>query len=157
MTHTVRQRRLKAKTDYKSRLALLKSAKPRLVIRKTNKYVVVQIIETNIAQDKVVLGLSSKSLLGKGWPKEKAGSLKSLVACYLTGILIGKLAKSKVKEAILDIGMHRNIQKSRLYAVLKGVVDGGLKVPHNEKVLPTLEEINKNKKLSDVIKIKDKL
>ena len=148
MIHSIRQRRLKAKTDYKARLALLKSDKPRLVIRKTNKYMTAQLVESNLAQDKVLFGLTSKALLSKGWPKEKAGSLKSLPAAYLTGLLLGKTAKSKVKEAILDLGMYRNIQKSRIYAVLKGVIDSGLKISCNEKVLPSEKELNVNPELN---------
>ena len=158
MTRSIRQRRLEAKTDYKARLALLKSGIPRLIIRKTNRYVVVQVVISDVAQDKVVFGITSKSLLEKGWPKDKSGSLKSLPACYLTGLMLGKMAKSKVGNAILDAGMNRNIQKSRIYAVLKGVVDSGLKVPHNEKVLPTLEEINRNPALAAILtKLKDKM
>jgi large subunit ribosomal protein L18 len=144
MSKTIRQRRLKGKTDYKARLALLKSEKPRLVVRKTNRYIIAQLVVTEIAQDKVMIGLSSKSLLTKGWPKEKSGSLKSLAACYLTGLLIGKLAKEKYKEAILDMGMYRNIQKSRLYSFLKGAIDAGLKVPHGKEALPNDEQIKQN-------------
>ena len=158
MSRSIRQRRLKAKTDYKARLALLKSGKSRIVVRKTNRYIIVQIVESNNAQDKVLFGVTSKILLAKGWPKEKSGSLKSLAASYLTGLLVGKEAKEKTKEAILDFGMHRNIQKSRLYAVLKGIVDSGLKIPHNPDFLISMEEIMKNKNLSDLAnKLKDKM
>ncbi|MEK6850042.1 MAG: 50S ribosomal protein L18 [Nanoarchaeota archaeon] len=158
MVHTVRQRRLEAKTDYKARLAMLKSGKPRLVIRKTNSYMIVQIVETKVAQDSILFGVTSKDLLANGWSNDKKGSLKSLPACYLTGLLIGKKAKEKIKSAILDIGMNRNIQKSRIYAVLKGTVDSGLNIPHDEKTLPTLDEINKNKDFEQIFKkIKDKI
>ena len=158
MTKSIRQRRLSGKTDYKARLALLKSGKPRLVVRKTNRYMIAQIISSDVAQDKVVLGLTSKDLIAKGWPKEKSGSLKSLTACYLLGLMLGNEAKAKTKEAILDSGMYRNIQKSRLYSVLKGVVDSGLKVPCNEKSLPKIEEINKKEDLKSIFnKMKDKM
>ena len=160
MAHIVRQRRLKAKTDYKSRLSLLKSGKPRLVVRKTNRYVIVQLVESNIAQDRVLLTVTSKSLISKGWPSEKSGSLKSMAACYLTGLAFGKLALSKIKnnEIVLDIGMQRNIQKSRIYAVLGGVVDAGLKIPHNQEALPSLESIQKNKNITGIFdKLKDKM
>src|SRR3989338_8341156 len=113
---TVRRRRLQQKTDYKSRLSLLGSEKKRLVIRKTNRYVISQIVESHIAQDKVLFGLSSKDLLSHGWPEKLKGSLKSLPASYLTGYLLGKMAKErKISEVILDIGMHRNVHKSRIY------------------------------------------
>lgn len=151
---TIRRRRFEAKTDYKARLALLKSEKPRLVVRKTNRYVVVQIVKTDIAQDKVIVGSSSKILLTKGWPTELAGSLKSLSAAYLTGFIIGKSAqKAGIKGAILDAGMHINVKNSRIYAVLKGAVDSGLDIPHSDEVLPEMESIKNDK----VAKIFDKI
>lgn len=158
MTKTIRRRRLEKKTDYKARLALLKSEKARIVVRKTNRYIIAQLVQTDIAQDKVVIALSSKSLLEKGWPKEKQGSLKNLAACYLTGLLIGKLSLAKVKEAIFDIGMYRNIPKSRLYSFLKGVSDSGLKIPHNNVVFPSEELIKQNKNVESFFdKVKSKI
>ena len=147
-----RQRRLQAKTDYKARLALLKSGEKRLVVRKTNKYIIAQIVETAQAQDKVVIGINSKDLLGKGWPKEKEGSLKSLQAAYLTGFTLCKLAaEKKIKSAILDIGLNRNVAKSRIYAVLKGAIDAGLSIPHNPESLPSLSDLQKNEKLKSML------
>jgi len=87
---TIRRRRKEGKTDYKSRLGLLKSGKARVVARKTNRYFIGQIVISDIAQDKVIIGANSKELLSKGWPEELKGSLKSLTACYLTGFLLGK-------------------------------------------------------------------
>ena len=148
---TIRARRSKGLTDYKARLNLLKSGKPRLVVRKSNRYIIAQIVLTEIAQDKVLVGVSSKNLLEYGWPQEKAGSLKSREAAYLTGYLIGSLASKKIKEAIFDLGMNRNIQKSRIYAVLKGAVDSGLSIPHKEESLPKIEELNKKKQEFDLV------
>ena len=147
---TPRRRRLEAKTDYKARLALLKSGKPRLIIRKTNRHIIVQIVESEIAQDKVITGNTSKVLLTLGLSEESKGSLKNLGAAYLTGFVVGKQAiKLGINEAILDAGMVRNVKNSRIYAALKGVVDAGLKVPHNEKVLPPMESI-KSEKMSKI-------
>ena len=149
-----RRRRLEAKTDYKSRLALLKSEKPRLVVRKTNRYIIVQIVSSEIAQDKILVGKTSKILLSSGLPPESSGSLKSLGAAYLTGFRVGKLAlKLGIKEAIVDSGMNINVKNSRIYAALKGAVDSGMKIPHNEKVLPAMESIKSEKisKLFDKI------
>src|SRR3989338_66668 len=106
MGKSIKRRRAEQKTDYKARLLFLKSGKPRLVVRKTNRYIIAQVVESSIAQDKVLFGVTSKDLLSKGWPKEKSGSLKSLPAAYLTGLMLGKMAKGKVKETILDIGMN---------------------------------------------------
>lgn len=149
---SIRRRRLEAKTDYKLRLEILKAGKARLVVRKTNKYIIAQIVQTELAQDKVIAGVNSKDLLEKGWPKESAGSLKSLAAAYVTGFLIGKTAVSKkITEALFDMGMNRNIHKSRIYAVLKGAIDAGMNIPHSEEALPSLDEVKKNKELASLI------
>src|SRR3989344_6238273 len=117
---------------------------PRLIARKTNNYIIAQIIETKHAQDKVVIGITSKVLLKKGWPDSKAGSLKNLPSAYLTGFVIGKLAKDKkIKSAIFDMGMNRNIHKSRLMLFLRGAIDAGLSIPHNPDALPSTDSIKK--------------
>lgn len=158
MPKTQRRRRREAKTDYKTRFALLKSEKPRLVVRKTNCYILVQIIESDVAQDRVIVRANSIELLQKGWPKEKAGSLKSLPAAYLTGFLLVKKLKSKLNEVVLDIGLQRNIQMGRLYAVLKGATDAGLKVVHSEKALPSIDRIEKNENLKTIFeKVKENI
>ena len=136
-----RRRRRESKTNYTKRLLLLKGNVPRLVIRKTNKYVLLQIVESVNAQDKIVSAVSTKELLKHGWPKEKAGSLKSLAAAYLGGILLAK--KAGDKKVILDTGLVPSTKGSRIYAAVKGAVEGGLDVPHKEDVLPTDEMVNK--------------
>ena len=158
MTKTIRRRRKQSKTDYKARLALLKSALPRLVIRKTNRYIIVQLVETNIAQDKVIASASSRELIEKGWPKENSGRLKNMAAAYLTGFLLVKKLKNPPKNAVLDIGMNRNIHGSRIYAALKGALEAGLNVSHNPDVLPSKERITSSEKFSQTLKtIKEKL
>ena len=48
--------------------------------------------------------------------------------------------------------------KRRIYAVLKGVLDSGLKINHDEKILPSLEEIKKKKELNAIFdKVKEKI
>ena len=146
---TLRKRRKQNKTDYKARLGMLKSEKPRLVIRKTNKHIITQIVVSEIAQDKVVAEVNSKALLSLGWPKEKSGSLKSLPAAYLTGLLLG--SKTEIKEAILDLGLQRNIHKSRLYAALKGAIDSGLSIAHSKEALPSDEVVQGSDELKAVV------
>lgn len=153
---TIRRRRREGKTDYLARLSLLQSSKPRIVVRRTNRYVIAQIIESDIAQDKVLCGVSSKDLISSGWPKDLEGSLKSLAAAYLTGALLAK--KSKVKEAILDMGMQRNVQRGRVFAVVAGLVAGGMLVPHKKESLPDEKRISENKNTREIfIKLKEKL
>jgi len=148
-----KRRRIENKTNYTKRRRLLEGKKPRLVIRKTNKYITIQIIESKVAQDKVISGVNSKDLLNYGWPADKSGSLKSLAAAYLSGILFGKIAKTN-KDAILDMGLIRNTKGSRIYAALKGVVDSGFKVRHGASILPSIELINKenSKEFFDKVK-----
>lgn len=149
---TVRARRLENKTDYKARFSLLKSELPRFVVRKTNRYIIVQLVKSDIAQDRVIFTLNSKSLLKSGWSKEKVGSLKSLVAAYIIGIKAGEEAlKHKIHDAIFDIGMYRNIHKSRIYSVLKGALDAGLKIKHSPEVLPSIEQLKKNSSLAEIL------
>jgi large subunit ribosomal protein L18 len=133
---TIKARRRANKTDYNARLKLLKSGKKRIVVRKTNKYVIVQLIESNEAKDKVLIGISSKDLLEHGWDKKNEGSLKSVPACYLAGLLLGaKMDKSK-EIPVIDLGMIRNVKKGRIYAVINGLVDAGVKIKHKKETFP---------------------
>lgn len=144
-----KKRRREFKTDYLRRKRLLESGKPRVVIRKTNRYINLQYVESKAAQDRVMAAVSSKKLLGYGWPKERTGSLKSLAACYLTGLLFGKkIIKEKAKEAILDSGLIESTHGSRIYAALKGIIDAGLNVRHSQKMFPEENRI-KNEKTAD--------
>lgn len=136
---TVKRRRLECKTDYNLRLGLLKSKFPRIVVRRTNKYFIVQIVESVEAQDKVIFGLTSKELLENGWDKKFEGSLKSISAGYLTGYLVAK--KIKNGEFIIDLGMAKNHNGGKLFAVIAGLIDGGLNVHANKEVFPPKERL----------------
>lgn len=123
------------KTDYKKRLALLKGQTPRLVVRKFNKNIIAQIISYGEEGDKVEAQAHSKELAKYGW----TGSKNNVPASYLVGMLVAK--KSKSKNAILDVGLENPTKGSKIYAVLKGAVDGGVKIPHSEEALPKKERI----------------
>jgi large subunit ribosomal protein L18 len=59
------------------------------------------------------------------------------------GLAIGYKALAKgIRKAILDIGLHRPTPQSRVFAVLKGALDAGLEVPHDEDVLPEDDRIS---------------
>jgi large subunit ribosomal protein L18 len=45
-------------------------------------------------------------------------------------------------EAILDIGLAASSPGSRVFAALKGMIDGGLEIPHGDSVLPQEDRIN---------------
>ncbi len=151
-----KRRRIEGKTDYRRRLILLKSDLPRLVVRKTNRYLILQIVETKSAQDKILFSVTSKDLIEHGWPEASSGSLKSLTAGYLAGFLLGKKAKMN-KELILDIGLNPSTKAGRIYAVVKGISDSGLKIRHDKEVLPTLEQIETNSNIDKQVfnKIKE--
>ncbi|NQU98355.1 50S ribosomal protein L18 [Candidatus Woesearchaeota archaeon] len=143
-------RKKSGKTNYKKRLELLKSRKDRLVIRKTNKYLIIQMVKYEAKGDRVVVSTNSKELVKLGWKN----SCKNIPACYLTGLLLGKKAKEKgLKEAILDIGLQTPIKGSKLFAALKGLIDLGLNVPSSEQIFPVNERIQ-GKHISDKI-VKD--
>jgi len=130
------KRKRKPKTDYKQRLRLLKSDKPRLVIRKSLNNIILQIIEYEKTGDKILTSANSKELRKLGWTFH----LGNMPSAYLTGYLLGKKAKDK-KEIILDLGLQRSIKGSRIYAALKGAVDSGLNIPHNKNIFPKEERI----------------
>ena len=139
------------KTDYKKRLKLLLSKKPRLVVRRSLKNIIAQIVEYKPEGDVVVVSATSQNLKKYGWNI----STSNIPASYLTGIIIGKKALKKgVKEAIVDAGFR--IRSARVYALVKGAIDAGLKTRANEKVLPK-EEIVKGKRIKDyALKLKSK-
>jgi len=131
------KRRRENKTDYRVRLALLKSGKPRVVVRISNKYITLQLVEYN-ASDKTKISYISKKLSEFGWE----GSKKNLSAAYLSGLIFGLICKkNKIKEGILDIGIRRVTKGNKVFSVLKGCLDGGLEIPHSEKNFPSEDRI----------------
>lgn len=127
------RRKLEGKTNYKKRLALLKSNKPRLVVRASLKNILAQIVNFNPDGDKIVVSAHTRELLKLGW-KAPTGNIPS---AYLVGCLIGKKALSKnIRQAVLDIGLRSSVKSSRCYAVLKGALDAGLEVPCSKEILP---------------------
>lgn len=146
-----KRRRIENKTNYNKRLKLLKGNSPRLVIRKTNRYILLQIIESKNAEDKVIYSASTKELTKLGWPKEKEGSLKSLSASYLAGLLLGEKSGKLKGRVILDTGLIPNTKGSRVYAAIKGVADSGIEINYDEKVIPSMERIEgKAQKLDSI-------
>lgn len=137
---TLKRRRRENRTDYKTRRILLKAGIPRIVVRRTNKYFILQVVESREAQDKVTFTITSKELLKNGWDVKMGGSLKSIPAGYLTGLLLAKKLKSG--KYIIDLGMARTIRNSRVFAVVKGLVDGGLDVAASEKIFQSEERLN---------------
>lgn len=139
---TIKRRRKQGKTDYGNRIKLLKSNSPRVVFRKTNQYVLGQYVTSKQAQDKIEIGISSKNLLKNGWPEKLKGSLKSLPASYLTGLLMGKkIIEKKLETPIVDFGMLRTSHKTKVHAFLKGLKDAGIEIKCKEEAFPSEERI----------------
>ncbi|MEM1944727.1 MAG: 50S ribosomal protein L18 [Nitrososphaerota archaeon] len=138
MLRTPPRRRREKLTDYRYRLKIIKSSIPRLVVRRTNRAIIAQIIQPKIGGDRCVTTVTSKMLSRYGWK----GSPKNIPAAYLTGLLVGCLAKKAgVGEAVMDLGLHRPVAGSRLFAVVKGARDAGLSVPFSENVAPSEERL----------------
>ena len=150
----IKRRRRERKTDYLKRRNLLKSGAPRIIFRKTNRYIVGQYVISREAQDFVKEGINSKILLDYFWPKEFCNSLKSIPASYLTGLLLGKrISEKKLKIPIVDSGMIRKIAKNRFFAFLKGLKDAGIAIKCDEKFFPNEDRIKGKHLKKDFTKI----
>ena len=130
------RRRRELKTDYRKRLALLKGRKPRLVVRKSNNTMVAEVVSYEPEGDRTNAFFTSLALRGLGWK----GHTGNLPGAYLAGYACAKKAiKAGISEAVLDIGLLSPVHGSRAFAVLKGAVEAGLKVPCDETVFPSNE------------------
>ncbi len=134
-----KRRKREGKTDYKKRLKILLAGKPRLVVRKSLNCISAQIIEYREKGDKVIVDVRSSELKKLGWDF----NFRNIPSAYLLGLLIAKKAKEKkINEAIFDIGLHKSVPGSRIYATLKGAIDNGLNVAHSDTILPKEDRIN---------------
>jgi len=136
-TYKVEMRRKReGKTDYRRRLTLLLGRSPRLVVRKSNRHVLLQVVRFHPGGDKTIVSAHSKELRKFGY----TGHCGNATAGYLVGYLGGLRARERrLRSAVLDLGMHSPVPGSTVFAVLLGALDSGLKVPHSEEVLPSRE------------------
>jgi large subunit ribosomal protein L18 len=133
------RRRREGKTDYQLRRALVLSRLPRLVTRGTLKHMIVQIVKARATGDEVIASAHSQELTKTFSWKSYCGNVP---AAYLTGLLCGFRAVAKgVKKAILDIGLQSPTRSSRIFAVLKGVLDAGIPVAYDKEILPNEKRI----------------
>jgi len=134
------------------------SPKYRFVVRFTNRDVICQVIYATLAGDVCIAAAYSHELPKYGM---KAG-LTNYAAAYSTGLLCARrlLTKYDLAETyegkteelgedyhvehededkprpfkcFLDTGLVRTSTGARVFGALKGAVDGGLDIPHNEK------------------------
>jgi large subunit ribosomal protein L18 len=127
------RRRREGKTDYYKRTKLVVADAPRMVVRKTNRHIIVQLVTAEMDGDRTLVAANSSELAQYGF----TGSMSGTPAAYLTGLLFAaKARKAQHTRAVMDIGLNRATPGARVFAVLKGAVEAGLDVPHNEKILP---------------------
>jgi large subunit ribosomal protein L18 len=132
------RRRREGRTNYHVRYKLILSRKPRVVVRKSNNNMLLQLVQAEQIGDKTLLSVSSSALKDFGFDQHKG----NLPAAYLTGLLFGKkMLAAGINDAILDIGLHASTKGSRIYAALKGVIDAGVDIPHNPEIFPTDERV----------------
>ncbi|EPT03783.1 hypothetical protein FOMPIDRAFT_1022326 [Fomitopsis schrenkii] len=176
------RRRREGKTDYYARKRLVTQAKNkynapkyRLVVRFTNKEVIVQIVYARLQGDFVLCAARSKELPRYGINH----GLTNWAAAYATGLLCARRALTKLgladkyegvtepdgtislTEALedddaprpfkcyLDVGLKRTSTGSRVFGALKGASDGGIYIPHNEKRFPGYDP--ESKELDDEV------
>ncbi len=132
-------RKLSGRTNYRQRLAILKSGLPRLVVRKTTGSIILQLIEFGENGDKVIATVASAGLKKLGWKH----SCKNIPAAYLAGMLIGKTAVAAgISEAVPDIGLHSVTKGGKIFAALKGAKDAGMGIPVSEGIAPSPDAIS---------------
>lgn len=163
------KRRRSGKTDYYARKRLITQAKNkynapkyRLVVRFTNRDIVLQIVTSEISGDKVFASAYSHELKAYGLEH----GLTNWAAAYCTGLLIARRVLKKLGmdeefqgveeadgeftlteaaeeegarrpfKAFLDVGLARTSTGARVFGAMKGASDGGILIPHSENRFP---------------------
>jgi large subunit ribosomal protein L18 len=133
------RRRREKKTDYAARRALATTGVPRIVVRVSNKGVMVQVTNAEIEGDYVVAQAASRDLKRFGWK----ASGKNTPAAYLVGYLAGRKAlEAGVERANLDMGLKRATPGGKVFAVAKGAMDAGLEIPCDSDIIPSPERVS---------------
>merc|ERR1719147_678740 len=143
------------------------SPKYRMIVRFSNTDVTCQIAYARLEGDVIVSAAYSHELPRYGI---KHG-LTNYAACYCTGLLLARRTLQKFslddryagKEEVdgemycvednesgpgafrahLDVGLARTTTGAKVFAVMKGAVDGGIDVPHSEKRFPGYDSESK--------------
>lgn len=137
--------------------------KYRLVVRFTNRDIIMQIVTSELTGDKVFAAAYSHELRAYGIEH----GLTNWAAAYATGLLIARRVLSKLGldktftgveeadgeytmteaaehdgeerrpfKAFLDVGLARTSTGARVFGAMKGASDGGILVPHSENRFP---------------------
>jgi len=159
------KRRRECKTDYYARQRLIiqdknkyKTPKYRFVVRFSNRDITCQIFSADMTHDVCMASAYAHELKRYGI---KLG-LTNYAAAYCTGLLLARRVNAKFNldyegqtdvngedfnveadpegnapfKANLDVGLRRTTTGARIFGALKGVTDGGLNVPHNDRRFP---------------------
>jgi len=132
------RRRREGKTNYRLRGRLIKGGVPRACVRNSLRHSYIQLIEYRPEGDHILLSATSRELEKFGW----TSSCPNIPTAYLTGLLAGKRAVDRsIGGAVLDIGIKVPSRGNRMFAVLKGLIDGGMDIPHSDEVFPSKERL----------------
>src|SRR3989339_500834 len=111
---TLKRRRQEFKTDYNKRIKLLKSQRPRIVFRRTNKYIIAQYVTSYEAQDNVDFGMLRTNHKGK-------------VYAFLKGLIDAGLEISCKEEAfpestrISGEGLKNDIEFKKIKSKIESI------------------------------------
>lgn len=126
-------------TNYSKRKHLIATQIPRIVVRKSNRYVAASIVKNMPKGDVTLCTVTSKELVKVGWKLSFTNSM----AFYLTGIIFAQKAKKKgVDRAILDMGLYSNTKGCNIYALCKGASEVGLTINVAKEVIPSGDRIS---------------
>ena len=132
-TPTVFKRKRLGLTDYRKRYRLVKSDIPRLVVRPSGKGGTVQLVRFDPSGDRVLKTVTPSNLVKEGLSLKR----NNTSVFYLMGFSMGKYAVSAgIDQAILDTGRHVLSKGGKITATIKGFVDAGGNLPHDESILP---------------------
>lgn len=142
--------------------------KYRLIVRLSNRNITCQIAYSRIEGDRIVCAAYSHELPRYGI---KTG-LTNYAAAYATGLLLARRLLKKLGldtlyegttdvtgdeynvegvdngpgafRCYLDVGLQRTSTGARVFAAMKGAVDGGLNIPHSTKRFPGYDNESKS-------------
>jgi len=135
--------------------------KYRLVVRLTNKQVIVQMVYATLVGDKVLCQATSSELKKFGL----TAGLTNYSSAYCTGLLLARRLLKQLKmdsiysgktgidgedycvgedpnperrpfKAILDVGLVNTTTGNKVFGAMKGACDGGLYIPHSANRFP---------------------
>ena len=134
--HTLKRIRQR-KTNYRKRSGILIGRRPFIITKISGQNISAQSLKPTLTGDIVIASAHSRELIRHGWK----GSMNSMPACYLTGLLLGKKTIEKgATNAVLYTG--NNPFTTKVAACLKGIVDSGIKIPVSKESLPSDDRVS---------------